>query len=173
MIQNTMKYEPSAIDDYESGITAQSLVDVVEGLVQKYFGLEEAKRIVEAELNAALVWNNPILRGEIEEFIFSYLITGLRGTKPKYDLAETDNKSPKLKAFKEFLEEIQRLGLAQESDTSSLTELNRRADRFFIEVKGINQLDCDYTVKQIAFDGLGNIYSPYHGRIQLANFTAK
>ena len=169
-----MKYIPPASGPYESGLTAQSLVDVVESLIQKYFGLEKAKRLVEAESNAAVVWDNPKFRGEVEEYISSYLTDGMRETIPENGKATIDGNLERLELFKEFLKEITpKRGSVQASEESSLATLNSRADRFYVELKRILEIDCDYTIKKIAHDGLGNIYLPYHGRIHLASLTAK
>lgn len=166
-----MKYEPLAIGNYISGLTARLMYDKASPLMPQDTKL--AHDISVAQNFARLVgfqderkiWDTPLVRSELEEFLSSYLFTGINGyldgftgfgdiisSKLQRTMTQFDDYMERLTSQYSSKEEAKRV------IAPSLYEIKRRSDQLETEIRKIHSLpDVDKSTQRIIGDAFSNL----------------
>jgi len=166
-----MRYEPPATGDYISGLTARLMYDKAYPLVPQDTAL--AQNISAAQNLARLVgfqderkvWETPSIISELEEFLSSYLFTGINGHLTGFttfgDIVSS-NLQRTMTQFEDYMARlISHYGSKEEAKkiiAPSLYEIKRRSDHLETEIRKIHSLpDVDKSIQRIMGDAFSNL----------------
>lgn len=167
-----MKYAPPQNLPYESALTAQSLYNIVNKLIRERIVREGSQKLKKNSLGLGKLWDETVIRSELEEFLDSFCFTNLQETLPgfKYilkDMGRATRNQKLIDYIKRLEQEYGSREVAYEEISSLLRELKKRGYRFLKETTKINNLQGLALIKRNAVDAFRHILTPIYGRIEL------
>ena len=119
-----MKYYAPHKGEYDSGLTAKLMYNIVDGLIKRHVTVEDRDRLIKTpRLGLEKLWDKPTIRSELEEFLTSYLTTGLDPSLGGFEGIFSRDKEIRANSLQHYRSKLEQEYGSTEEATTKLREL--------------------------------------------------